>query len=150
MIAAQALHWFDQQAFFSEARRVLRPGSALAFWCYGLATITPEIDALVHELYEDELGPFWEPERRLVEDGYRSIVVPFEELPTAPFHMRMSWTLAELVGYFGTWSALQRCIKEQPTRGNPLERMFPRFEQAWGPSPQRAVTWPLAIRAFRL
>ena len=143
MIAAQALHWFDQPAFFAEARRVLRPGAALAFWCYGLATITPEIDALVHELYEDELGPFWEPERRLVEDGYRSIVVPFEEL-------RSPSTLGELVGYFGTWSALQRYIKEQPTRGNPLERMFPRFEQAWGPSPQRAVTWPLAIRAFRL
>jgi SAM-dependent methyltransferase len=31
---AQALHWFDLPAFFTEAGRALRPGGLLAAWCY--------------------------------------------------------------------------------------------------------------------
>ncbi len=29
---AQALHWFDLDAFYAEARRVLRPGGLIAAW----------------------------------------------------------------------------------------------------------------------
>jgi trans-aconitate methyltransferase len=32
--AAAALHWFDLRRFYDEARRVLRPGGALAAWSY--------------------------------------------------------------------------------------------------------------------
>ena len=40
--AASALHWFDQKLFYKEARRILKPGGALAAWAIplGLATIT--------------------------------------------------------------------------------------------------------------
>jgi SAM-dependent methyltransferase len=150
LVAAQAVHWFDLDAFFSEAQRVLRPGGALVVWCYGVGGITPEIDALVHELYEKELGSYWDPERRLVETGYRTIVVPFEEMATPPFDMHVSWTLARLVGYLGTWSALKRYVEQHGNDDNPLERLFPRLQQAWGPAPERTVTWPLSLRAFRL
>ncbi len=37
---AQALHWFDQAAFFAEARRVASDGAILAVWSYG----SPEMD----------------------------------------------------------------------------------------------------------
>src|SRR5262249_40115978 len=73
LTAAQAFRWFRQPAFFAEARRVLRPGGVLAVWCYGLGAITPAIDEAVHQLYEDYLGAYWEPERKLVEDGYRTV-----------------------------------------------------------------------------
>ena len=80
LTVAQAFHWFKQDAFFAEVRRVVRPGGCLAFWCYGLAFITPDIDAAVHHYYEDLLGPYWEPERKLVEQGYRNVGVPFDEI----------------------------------------------------------------------
>ena len=155
MVAAQALHWFDHQAFFSEARRVVRPAGALVVWCYGLTHVTAEIDGLVHELYEDQLGAYWDPERRLVENGYRSIAVPFEELASPAFEIQTSWTLAELVGYLGTWSALKRYVAEHasaagPESESPLELMFPRLERAWGPTAERLVSLPLSVRAFRL
>ena len=51
--------------------RLARPRAVLAVWCYGLTRIDPEVDAVVAELYETYLGPFWEPERRLVEGLYR-------------------------------------------------------------------------------
>src|SRR3954470_6103374 len=36
LTVAQAFHWFRQEAFFGEVRRVVRPGGCLALWCYGL------------------------------------------------------------------------------------------------------------------
>src|SRR4029079_18173978 len=85
VVAGQAFHWFQQAPFFAEVRRVLRPGGVLALWCYGLMAITPAIDALVLELYQQELGPYWEPERKLVEEGYRQVAVPFTELAAPAF-----------------------------------------------------------------
>jgi len=148
VVAAQAFHWFKPEPFFAEVRRVLRPCGHLAVWCYGLATITPELDALVHELYETRLGPSWEPERRLVETGYSGVAFPFTELTPPRFDMRLAWTFDHLVGYLGTWSALKRHL--QTWGDNPLEDMVPRLAQAWGKPRERKVLWPIHVRAFRL
>lgn len=148
VVAAQAFHWFKPEPFFAEVRRVLRPAGSLAVWCYGLATITPELNAAVYELYEARLGSSWEPERELVETGYRTVAFPFAELAAPPFAMRLGWTFEHLIGYLGTWSALKRYVKERGE--NPLEQMLPRLQNAWGAAPERPVTWPLSVRAFRL
>ena len=44
--AAQAFHWFKSDVFFLEADRVLKPGAVLAFWCYELCLISPEVDVI--------------------------------------------------------------------------------------------------------
>ncbi|HEX6639020.1 MAG TPA: class I SAM-dependent methyltransferase, partial [Steroidobacteraceae bacterium] len=42
---AQALHWFDAEAFYDEARRVARPGALLAAWTYPRPEfVAPELD----------------------------------------------------------------------------------------------------------
>jgi SAM-dependent methyltransferase len=146
VVAAQAFHWFAAEAFFIEARRIVRPGGVLAVWCYAVATVAPDVDALVHQLYEQVLGAYWEPERRLVETGYGTVRFPFPEVEVPSVEMRLTWTLEQLVGYLGTWSALQRYLRERGE--NPLEAMFPRLEAAWGGAPGREVRWPLAVRAF--
>jgi len=56
---AQALHWFDIQAFSKEVNRVLKPGGVLAVWTYNLLQIQPEIDAQVNHLYASILNDFW-------------------------------------------------------------------------------------------
>jgi SAM-dependent methyltransferase len=144
---AQAFHWFDHAAFFREVRRISRPDGRLVVWCYGLTSITPEVDAVVHEYYEGMLGPFWEPERRLVETGYRTIQVPFEELPAPALTLELRWTLEQLVGYLGTWSPRKRY--REAHGADALETIFPKLEQAWGGG-ERPIRWPLSIRAFRL
>jgi SAM-dependent methyltransferase len=148
LIAAQAFHWFDQPAFFAEVRRVVRPGGLLAIWCYGLSSITPEIDAVVYELYEAYLGPYWEPERKLVETGYRTVAAPFTELAVPPFEMQLTWTLDHLRGYLGTWSPLERYRDEKGE--DPIASIEPKLARAWGAVEQRPVAWPLSVRAFRL
>lgn len=148
LVVAQALHWFEHERFFAEVRRVVAPGGVFAAWCYDLACITPEVDAVVHALGRVRLGPYWEPERRLVETGYRTLAIPFPELAPPPFEMQLDWTFDHLVGYLGTWSPRQRYLKQHGT--DPLEVILPDLRAAWGDVPSRRVSWPLAVRAFRL
>jgi SAM-dependent methyltransferase len=147
VFVAQALHWFDHAAFFSEVRRALAPNGLLAVSCYQLSQITPELDAVVMELYRDHLDAYWEPERKLVETGYRTIEFPFPELAAPAFDMRLRWSLEDLIGYLGTWSPLKRFRR---ARGfDPLEALVPKLRAAWGEAAERTVVWPFIVRVFR-
>ena len=145
--AAQAFHWFNRDAFFDEVRRVLKLNGVLAFWCYELAQITPEIDAIVFQFYKGTLGPYWQPERQLVEEGYRNIEIPFQHITPPPFEMNAVWGLDQLIGYLGTWSALQDYIKENDV--NPLEEVYPELKEVWGEEKVRNVRWELGLRVAR-
>jgi SAM-dependent methyltransferase len=107
LTVAQAVHWFDLPLFYAEVERVLRPGGVLALWCYERLRVDPAIDPLIESFYMDTLGPYWPPERRWVESGYRDLPFPFAELPVPAFEMRAEWTLDQVLGYVATWSALQ-------------------------------------------
>ena len=108
MTVAQALHWFDRPKFYAEVCRVARERGLLAVWSYGLARITPEVDAEVEHLYGPILGPYWPAERRIVEEGYATIEFPFGELTPPAFAMTARWNFDELFGYLGTWSSAVR------------------------------------------
>jgi ubiquinone/menaquinone biosynthesis C-methylase UbiE len=147
--AAQAFHWFDPMRFAAEATRVLRPGGVVAVWCYGLSRVTAAVDDVFHELYETRLGPYWPPERRHVESGYRALPFPFEVIADAPrFSMRQEWTLAQYLAYLQSWSASQRHL--QATGRDAVQALAREFARAWGaPDDVREVTWPLSLRAGR-
>ena len=149
VIVAQALHWFDLDAFYAEARRVVVPGGVIAVWSYALMEIDPEIDALVDSLYGETLAGYWPPERRHVDARYRSLSFPFTELESPRLEMTRNWTIAELMGYIGTWSAFRRY---RETRGDrELTRFASRLGELWGaPERARRVRWPLSIRAGRI
>jgi ubiquinone/menaquinone biosynthesis C-methylase UbiE len=114
---AQAAHWFDFDRFYPEVKRVLKPGGVVALWAYGLNLVQdPEVNRLIHEFYAETVGPYWPPERRLVEEAYRTIPFPFEEIVAPTFSMEALWSLDDLLGYFSTWSATNRYIKERAHR----------------------------------
>ena len=145
---AQALHWFDRDRFYEQVRRVGRVGSVLAVWSYGLAVISPEIDRVVEHLYDDLLGPYWPPERKLIEERYATISFPFEELPVPPFAMTAQWHLHDWIGYLGTWSAVQKYVQRHGT--DPLEQVQADLSRAWGTETVRPVHWPLYLRVGRI
>ena len=142
---AQALHWFDRERFCAEAERVLRPGGAVACWCYGLMHISPEVDALVGRLYEEILGTYWPPERMLVQERYQTIDFPFAGVAAPKFEITERWDFAQVVGYLGTWSSA-RLYRER--RGSdPIALVGDELLAAWGePATGRAVVWPLHAR----
>lgn len=142
---AQALHWFDLDAFYREVKRVLKGSGVLAVWAYNLLEIEPEIDAKVNEFYGEMVGPYWPPERRLIEDGYRSLAFPFRELSPPPVHMDARWSLSELTGYLRTWSATKQFIH---ARGfDPVTELENELRSIWGaPEELKQVRWPLSLR----
>ena len=62
------------------------------------------------------------------------------------FAIQLEWDLQQLLGYLGTWSAVQRL--EQACGRDPLQELQPRLRQAWGDGQQkRFVRWPLHFLA---
>jgi hypothetical protein len=106
------------------------------------------IDAVLDHYYDEVAGPFWPPERRWVETGYRTLRFPFDEVPVTAPPMSAEWTLAELLGYIGTWSATARC--RAVTGSDPLPALADRLAPLWGPpGAVRRIEWPLSVRAGR-
>jgi SAM-dependent methyltransferase len=148
MSAAQAAHWFDHEKFYREVRRVLRPQGVLALWTYGLAQITPEVDRVVAEFYQHRLGPYWPPERRYVESAYRDLPFPMEAIATPAFRLDLNWNLDALVGYLGTWSALQRYKKAKGE--DPLPELRRQLLAVWPAETESVpVVWPLHLKVGR-
>ena len=142
---AQALHWFDQAAFFNEAWRVLSNHGILAVWNYQLLSINTEIDTIINHFYHDIVGPYWPAERHLIEQGYPPLPAPFMEITVPVFAMITEWTLHDLIGYLGTWSASKYYVKAEGK--DPLLLIVEQLEQAWGNVNKRYnMNWPLQLR----
>jgi SAM-dependent methyltransferase len=145
---AQAVHWFDIPAFFEEARRTLKPGGAIAVWAYGLSRISPSLDPIVDRFYSETVGPYWPSERKYVDDGYRSLVFPFDELQAPDFTVELSWSLAGLLGYLRTWSPVRRFIEAHGR--DPVDDIEAELASAWGDaSEEKPVRLPLNMRVGR-
>jgi len=146
--AAQALHWFDRARFWEEARRVLVPGGVVAVWSYHGFHISPEIEAIVDRFYNDIVGPYWPPERAIVERGYGALEFPFERVKPPPLRMEKIWDLPAVIGYLRTWSATQRY--EAALRRDPLALIREELRAAWGPPRRhRTFRWDLDLLVGR-
>ena len=139
IMVAQALHWFDLNGFYAEVQRVLKPDGVLTALAYNLLHIDPAIDEIVNRYYYEVVGPFWPPERELVE-RFTDLPFPFHEIDPPKFEMTAHWNVDHLTGYLRTWSSTQRFIS---ARGdNPLEQITNYLRNAWGdPQQMRKVVW---------
>src|SRR6266496_3944200 len=107
IMVAQALHWFDLPRFYEEVPRVLKNNGVFAASAYNLLHVEPAIDEVVNRYYYEVVGPFWPPERKLVEN-FADLPFPFHKVDAPKFEMTAQWSLDHLLGYLGTWSATQR------------------------------------------
>jgi SAM-dependent methyltransferase len=143
---AQAAHWLDLERFYVEVRRVARPNAAIALIAYGELKVEGAADSIVQDFYSKTVGPYWPPERRLVEQGYRDLPFPFRETLISHIAMEASWRLDELVGYVNTWSAVRAA--EKALGHNPIAQLAEALRKVWGdPDVMRHVEWPLFVRA---
>ena len=148
-VAAQAAHWFDLDAYYREVRRVARPGGLLALVTYAVMEVDLQIEKLVEQFYWHTLEGHWAPERKLVEEGYRSLLFPFEPVEAPALALEHRWNADQMLGYVGTWSAVQSLKKAG--RAKDLERFGQALRAAWGdPAQERVVRWPLSLRLGRV
>lgn len=144
IMVAQALHWFDLPRFYEEARRALKSNGVLAASAYNLLHIEPAIDAVVNRYYYEVVGPFWPPERELVEN-FADLPFPFRETESPKLEMTADWDLEHLIGYLKSWSSTQRFISAKDS--DPLDEIADQLCAAWGNAKQtRRVIWPLTLR----
>ncbi len=146
---AQALHWFDVDAFHVEARRVLVPRGVIAEWTYALLQVpsSDAVTALIRD-FDVEMHPYWPRERRFVDRHYIDFAFPFEPISLGEFSMQAEWSVAQLMGFLGTWSAVARCRKE--TGSDPLVAVGEKVNAAWGDEGAREIEWPLTFRVGRV
>ncbi len=147
--AAQAAHWFDLDAFYSEAQRVARPRAILALLSYGVPELAGRAGKRFKRYYWDEVYKFWPPERRHVEEGYSGMDFPFEELPVPKLAIERDWNLIELLGYVRTWSATRAAEKAGAID------IIANFERdvsdIWGAAATiRKIRWPINGRIGRV
>jgi SAM-dependent methyltransferase len=146
---AQAFHWLDHAAFNAEAKRVLKPGGLVAVWAYAACdTGAAGVDRAIETLYTDLTGPYWPPERTLVESGYRTLPFPFVEIAAPQFPMVAHWSADHLLAYLRSWSASQRYFKALGT--DPVALVEPDLRAAWGDSARRAVRWQFHLSVGRV
>jgi SAM-dependent methyltransferase len=146
---AQALHWFDFDAFYAEVRRVIKPGGVLAAWCYNRTDITPQVDRVLKTYGSDILRTYWASRIAYVSTHYTTIPFPFAEAPAPIFNMQSHWDLSDLINYLNTWSAAQTYIKQHGQ--DPLDLVRAELAEAWGaPEQQHIVNWALYLRVGRL
>lgn len=147
IVAAQAAHWFDFPAFYAEARRVLKPGGLVALWTYERPQAGADVDAVIDAFYHDVIGPFWPPERRHVENAYRSLPFPLEEIAAPPFSLETDWSRDDFMHYLGTWSAVDRYRAE--IRRDPLPALASTLAPLWRDGEARRLIWPIHLRLGR-
>lgn len=147
---AQALHWFDLNAFYAEVKRVLKPDGVLATWTYGVIEVADAgVNPLVQQFYHETVGPFWPAERRHVESGYRELGFPFLEIEGPALWMVEQWPARALCGYLRSWSATQRFVNaqgEDPVVGLELQLSA----LGIGENDALEIRWPLSMRVGRV
>lgn len=147
-VVAQAVHWFDFDAFYEEVNRVSKPNSLIALIGYDLISTTPPIDEIIFQLYKEVLGGYWDIERRHLDAGYTTIPFPFQELTTPQFNYVVEWTFEQLYGYLNTWSAVKHYQKANNT--NPVESIVPELKKVWGDKETLKITFPILCRLGRV
>ena len=147
VVAAQAAHWFDFERFHAECRRVLAPDGIVAVWTYEKFRVNDAVDAVIDDFYVDVVGRDWPPERRYVEQGYRTLPCPWRELPAPVFALETDWELGQVMGYLATWSSVQRY--QERTGEDPLPALEPRLAALWPRSVALRLHWPVHLRIGR-
>ena len=141
---AQAIHWFDFDAFYKEVNRVLKPDGIFAVIGYGLCSIDEATDKTLNYLYKDITDPYWDPERILVDEHYQTIPFPFKEIASPKLFIVKEWTFDHFIGFLNTWSGVQHYIKAN--ENNPIDLVYDHFKKHWKENETKQVKFPVLLR----
>ncbi|MCD7473093.1 hypothetical protein HAX54_014681 [Datura stramonium] len=147
---AQALHWFDDpQNFYQLVKWVLKkPNGVIAAWCYTLPNINSSVDSVFNEYYN--VGPYWEPTRKLVDEKYETIDFPFEPCHdnNGPFEFKIEKVM-DLGSYFTYLTSLS-AYQYAKEKGVELltDDVIEKFTSAWNEDGKthKTAIFPIYLR----
>ena len=146
---AQAYHWLNWERFHSEATRVGKQNCIVAIWTYNLLICEDEkVNDVINYFYRNITAPYWEYERRYVDDGYSTVDFNFPHLPSKIFQATFSWTREQLKGFFLSWSAVRKYINEH--QQNPVHIVEKDIDAVWASNEQKEIHFPIFLRIGRI
>jgi ubiquinone/menaquinone biosynthesis C-methylase UbiE len=146
---ATAYHWLNWDGFYKEAIRVGRPDAVVAIWCYYTCRINDEkLNELYDHFYHNITKPYWDKERRYVDEKYETVIFNFEPLPSKEFKTELQWTKKQFIGYLSSWSAVQHYFKQHGK--SPVELIEKDLDAIWQDEATKTVAFPLCLRIGRI
>ncbi len=146
---AQALHWFDVEAFYAEARRVARPGALLVVWSYPRPEFDePALDEVFRDFYANVVGPYWPAGRKHVEDNYATLPFPQPEMPHPRFAIDLDWSRSQVIGYVSSWSATARY--REARAADPVPLLSRALQEVWPDDRPARLRMPLGMRVAQI
>jgi ubiquinone/menaquinone biosynthesis C-methylase UbiE len=146
---AQAVHWFDFDKFYAEAKRVAKPNATIAVWGYGnIKFDDKELDNRMWDFYSNRVGKYWNFERRHIEEEYRTLPFPFDTIESPKFSIVRHWQRDEFEGYLNSWSAVQNCKNTEGV--NPVEDFMFDLSAFWGEFERKLLRFPLFLKIGKI
>ncbi|MEQ8477659.1 class I SAM-dependent methyltransferase [Fulvivirga sp.] len=143
----QAYHWFDFDRFHNEAKRVLKPGGTVALFGYGLHAVDEKVNELMHHFYYDIVGPYWDEERKYIDEQYKNTPFPYLEIACPEFEFTAKWSLDHYIGYIKTWSAVKHFEKAKGF--DPVDDLEKELRKYWKEE-LKTIKFPIFLRLGRV
>ncbi|MCX6155089.1 MAG: class I SAM-dependent methyltransferase [Candidatus Kapabacteria bacterium] len=144
---AQAIHWFDFDRFYSEVYRIIKPDGIFVATGYGLFRTDTEIDRLLRYFNDEIIGNYWDKVRHYIDESYKTIPFPFNEIHVPEFESKFYWTFDQVIGYLNTWSCVKTYFEIHDR--NPLDIIYNQLKNLWGKEQARKVIFPIFTRLGR-
>ena len=143
---AQAIHWFNFDKFYTEVKRTLKNDGIFVVLGYSLFRSNPETNKIMDNFYYNIIGPYWDEERKYLDDGYKSIPFPFQEIETSEVFFKEEWQLERLIGYLKTWSAVKHFIDKNGY--DPVDELYDDLKESFGD--KNIIEFPILFRMGRV
>lgn len=146
---AQAYHWIKWDEFKKEVTRVSKTDAVIAVWMYyNHTTGDKQIDDAVRDFYENVTKPYWDYERRYVEELYNTVEFDYELLAVKQFETVLNWQREDLLGYISSWSAVQKMIKVNGH--SPIPIIEEEIKKLWPEDEVKKVTFPIYLKLGKI
>lgn len=146
---AQAIHWFNFDAFYQEVKRTLKKDGVLAVIGYGTPHVKQiELQNELSALYHHTLSGYWDMERRYIDEEYKTIPFPFEVVADQQFTMQFNWTKSQFISYLNTWSAIKHYREQNQAKRQ--SDLLSSFMQGIHEDEQIVVEFPIFLKVGKI
>ena len=129
LTCAMGWHWLDPETFYTEAKRVLKPGGCLAVYGHGVKIqdnirVKNAFTTFDNELFQYEC--FAEQNLHVL-NNYQAVQLPFDKVKRVDFQFPQETTFEKLLGFFSSVSMYQTYCEKYPNN-TLLQRMRANYE----------------------
>ncbi|KAF9907600.1 hypothetical protein EC991_010812 [Linnemannia zychae] len=178
LTVAQAMHWLHHPTFFSEVKRVLKPRGTFAAVGYSFVIFEdhPRATRRIYDLGDqpDQLGTMWDNGRLILDNLYKSIDVPLQNVErhyfpeniktqmraidaagaadavkenSLPPVMSGRVTMKHFRNYIKTWSSYKNYCEKYPARPDIVDATIDAIlkEENLKEEDEVNITWPTVV-----